>query len=280
MNLKQYTHQPDPGLFDTIQRRLRRRRAFRRGGVAVGAVALLGVATLFFANRTAVREEAPQVAAWQPSVQAAPPTAATTQPTDVQPMVAMQSHAVAAPATAPSSTVAIRPAAQSQPVADVSTAMTQPQAQPATSAATAVAEHPAAVPVSAPATNPAAGHEAVAATKAESPAPAVAAIPPAPKSEVESDGVEVWAPNIIVPDGDVDENRTFGLRFTTEVSDFKLYVFNRNGRQLVYSNDPHYRWDGTCNGSRLPQGAYVWVVQFRDSEGRPVQKKGTVTLLR
>lgn len=284
MNLKQYTHQPDPGLFDTIQRRLRRRRLIRVGSAVAAAVAVCGVAAALLLGRPAADEDAVQLASAQPlpSVSAQAPVAAAQPAADPQ----APSQAAAQPARQPepSAVSAATTAAPSQPAAIASATPSVPSAQSPSAAVTPKAAAPAAVQPSVMAEAPALSTDtsnSSSLTPHSSPlTPHSSLTPPASKSEVETDGVDVWAPNVIVPDGDVEENRTFGLRFSSEVSDFKLYIFNRNGRQLLYTGDPLFRWDGTCNGTRLPQGAYVWVAQFRDSKGNPVQKKGTVTLLR
>jgi len=101
-----------------------------------------------------------------------------------------------------------------------------------------------------------------------------------PSSTIVHEDNLMWAPNVIVPNGDVDENRTFKLKFTSAVTDFRIVIFNRGGRQLYQSNDPAFEWDGTHDGTAMPQGAYVWVAKFRDSDGRAHQEKGTVTVLR
>ena len=291
MNLKQYTHQPDPGLFDTIQRRLRRRRLIRVGSAVAAAVAVCGVAAALLLGRPAAAENAVQLASAQPlpSVSAQAPVAAAQPAAD--PQAPSQAAALAARQAEPSAVSAAATAAPSQPAAIASATPSVPSAQSPSAAVTPKAAAPAAMQPSVMAEAPALStdtsnstsltpHSSLLTPHSSLLTPHSSLTPPASKSEVETDGVDVWAPNVIVPDGDVEENRTFGLRFSSEVSDFKLYIFNRNGRQLLYTGDPLFRWDGTCNGTRLPQGAYVWVAQFRDREGNPVQKKGTVTLLR
>ncbi len=284
MNLKQYTHQPDPGLFDTIQRRLRRRRLIRVGSAVAAAVAVCGVAAALLLGRPAADEDAVQLASAQPqpSVSAQAPVAAA-QPA-VDPQAPSQAAAQPARQPEPSAVSAAATAAPSQPAAIASATPSVPSAQSPSAAVTPKAAVPAAMQPSvmaeAPALSTDTSNSSLLIPHSSPLTPHSSLTPPASKSEVETDGVDVWAPNVIVPDGDVEENRTFGLRFSSEVSDFKLYIFNRNGRQLLYTSDPLFRWDGTCNGTRLPQGAYVWVAQFRDREGNPVQKKGTVTLLR
>ena len=43
----------------------------------------------------------------------------------------------------------------------------------------------------------------------------------------------VWAPNIIIPSSDEEGVRTFGLRFSSEVSDFRIRIYNRQIACLV-----------------------------------------------
>ena len=112
------------------------------------------------------------------------------------------------------------------------------------------------------------------------PTPVAASKEPQPEEPEMEVADMVWAPNVISLSDDDERNRTFGLSYSSPVSDFKVYIYNRGGRQVYSSTDADFRWDGSMNGTQLPQGAYVWVAQFRDSEGRAVQRKGTVTLLR
>lgn len=280
MNLKQYTAQPDPGLFDTIQRRLRRRRLLRRAGVVAAVALVAGVAALLVVARPDATVAAPQMAALQPDARpaiapAAPasqPAAAVADPVQPQPAAAASSdpsHSNLQPPTSglrtPSPLPDIERLPSQQPLPVVAPALP--------TSSHAMAEVPSIPSVPASDASPDPSH-----SNLQPPTSDLRA--PAPKSETDPTEVDVWAPNVIIPDGDQEENRTFSLRFSDEVTGFKLYIFNRNGRQVAYSNDPAYRWDATHSGTRLPQGTYVWVAQFRDSQDRPVQKKGTVTVLR
>ena len=50
---------------------------------------------------------------------------------------------------------------------------------------------------------------------------------------------------------------------------------------LVYStSDINAAWDATVGGAQVPQGAYVWVATFRDSDGVSRREAGTVTVVR
>lgn len=90
----------------------------------------------------------------------------------------------------------------------------------------------------------------------------------------------LWAPNIIAPFAEEEENRVFKVKSTSEVSDFHMAVFNRGGRQVFSSNDINQGWDARRDGALVPQGTYVWIARFRDSSGTVRQEKGTVTIVR
>lgn len=90
----------------------------------------------------------------------------------------------------------------------------------------------------------------------------------------------LWAPNLIVPGGDVDENRHFSIKTTSTITAFKLHIYNRSGRRIYLTTDPDFVWDATMDGTPVPQGAYVWVATFRDTDGNSRQEQGTVTVIR
>ncbi len=57
-------------------------------------------------------------------------------------------------------------------------------------------------------------------------------------------------------------------------------VFNRFG-QLVYTTKTFMEgWDGRWKGEPVPGGAYVWMVKGKGIDGKMVEKKGTVVLMR
>ena len=89
----------------------------------------------------------------------------------------------------------------------------------------------------------------------------------------------MWAPNIFIPGH--DGNDRFRVS-NAEIEPQWLYIYNRQGL-LIYSTDsPDAGWDGTHNGTPVPQGAYVWKLVYRTAH-RPEETHsaiGTVTLLR
>ena len=90
----------------------------------------------------------------------------------------------------------------------------------------------------------------------------------------------LWAPNIIMPLADAEENRVFRVKSTSAVSNFRMVVYSRDGRPVFSTNDIDQGWDARRDGSPVPQGTYVWIARFRDSAGSMRQEKGTVTVVR
>lgn len=278
MDLKSYEVQPDSGLFEKIERRLRRRRMARVcGGVAAAVVAVAAVVWVAMPSEkaaVAVAPEAVAVARVQetPVPETVEPVAeerqAVSRPTPLQASAAVAQEVAPAAAVVPEKSVAVAKAAQ--PVV---------AAKPAEPVRVGAAVRPVpAVAEAKPAEPVVVGAEAAAGQAVAQEAPAAKGKDPS-SSVVHEDNL-LWAPNAIVPNGEVDENRTFKLKFSSTVTDFRITIFNRGGRQLYQSTDPQFLWDGTYDGAALPQGAYVWVAKFRDSDGRVHQEKGTVTIIR
>ena len=90
----------------------------------------------------------------------------------------------------------------------------------------------------------------------------------------------IWSPNIITPNGDVDENRFFSIKSSSTLDNFLIHIYNRRGQRVFSSTDPNFIWDATHDGAAVPQGAYVWVASFRDSDGQPHTVNGTVVVVK
>jgi gliding motility-associated-like protein len=57
-------------------------------------------------------------------------------------------------------------------------------------------------------------------------------------------------------------------------------VFNRYGEVVYETSQFREGWDGTFKGKPQPVGAYVWIFRGKDKNGRIIDNKGTVMLLR
>lgn len=278
MNLKDYREQPDSGLFEKIAGRVRRRRLMRRAGVSVAAVVVVAglCAVLWQADEEKDVVVNPQVALQQLPAQPKPTVVADS----------MEDEAVAPvvnkPDTAFRQQQVATVAKEKETVAEF--VVSNPQIVPLPQIVQATVPE-VRMPVE-PSRQPKAESQKSQGEEIAAPVDTVDSTVDTPvknnppeEQPLHEDNL-FWAPNIIVPAGEVEDNRTFSMKFTSAVTHFRINIYNRAGHQVFQSTDPTFVWDGTSKGTTLPQGAYVWVMKFRDSSGKLHEKHGTVTIIR
>jgi gliding motility-associated-like protein len=84
-------------------------------------------------------------------------------------------------------------------------------------------------------------------------------------------------PNAFTPNGD-GVNDTFGV-LASNITVFKMTIYNRWGQKLFETSNPNSGWDGTHNGADCPMDAYLMIVQY---EGATPMRRITkaITLIR
>ena len=109
--------------------------------------------------------------------------------------------------------------------------------------------------------------------------------------KIESWG-DLFVPNALYPESG-DEGSSLFLPKGKSLTEYNLQIFDKFGN-LLWENDeidpadgsPKVGWDGTSNGSLLPQGTYIWRVSAKfingpwngvDGNGK---KTGTIYLIR
>lgn len=89
-----------------------------------------------------------------------------------------------------------------------------------------------------------------------------------------------WFPSAFTP-GSADGNNKFSLYTINNYEFFHIYIYNRRGELVYESDDVHFEWDGTKDGSACPQGAYVYTCRYRKPGTTTLgTQQGTVTLIR
>lgn len=89
----------------------------------------------------------------------------------------------------------------------------------------------------------------------------------------------LYIPNIFVPSK--GDNNTFSIVCPSEMDQFHIAIYNRRGSIVFESDDLHFTWDGTRNGTPLPTGAYPYVITYtRAGSISQFRVKGTVMLVR
>lgn len=94
---------------------------------------------------------------------------------------------------------------------------------------------------------------------------------------------EVVIPNVITPNGDgVNDSLKFSIGKGTTLQNFTLY--NRWGNVIHVISGNNFTeliWDGrTTSGEMCSEGVYFYALDYTDTDGQSVHKKGYVTLFK
>lgn len=92
-------------------------------------------------------------------------------------------------------------------------------------------------------------------------------------------GPTYYVPNSFSPNGDGLNDIFRPIPVGISATDF-FNVYNRYGELVFQTNQWLRGWDGKYKGKDAPMGTYVWMVKGTDRNGRVVEMKGTVTLIR
>ncbi len=91
----------------------------------------------------------------------------------------------------------------------------------------------------------------------------------------------LFIPNTFTPNGD-NKNEVFKVE-GKHVNDFEMYIFNRWGELIFYSNDISHGWDGKYSGQKVQEDVYVWKLRYsvnkETGKKTPVDRTGVVTVL-
>ena len=278
--LKNLTIQPDPEVWEKIDKSLRRRRALRLTTTAVAGLALLAAVitgvVLWPSQQPAAKFRysdnqmfrCPDSARWDLE-----PFGADAARWDLEPSgadAASKTNETMAAAARwdlePSGADAALQNEGQQPMAEETQHAPRPVASPVSKAAELVAAR---------------WDQEPSGTDAASSVSRPAAVK-SPSSNRLEDTI-LWIPNAFMPASDDAAVAVFRPRLTVpdaSISNYKMTIFNRGGHIVFTSRDISTGWDGTYHGEEQTQAAYVYVIQYTDRENIQHQRRGTVTLIR
>ncbi|MFC2111353.1 gliding motility-associated C-terminal domain-containing protein, partial [Bacteroidota bacterium] len=100
--------------------------------------------------------------------------------------------------------------------------------------------------------------------------------------KVENCEQKIYVPNAFTPNGDGENDLFFPLGYSIDWNTLQMYIYNRWGEQLYYTQDVNKGWDGTSTHSNkvCQLGVYVWLIIVKDIYGNDIKMTGSVTLLR
>ena len=101
------------------------------------------------------------------------------------------------------------------------------------------------------------------------------------KTVIINDVFLAYIPTGFTPNGD-GLNDTFKIVGEgLDLSNFKMTIFNQWGELVFESSNPNIGWNGTQNGSLVPNGVYIWKIDAQEAHSPTFHRKdGFVTIMK
>ncbi len=92
---------------------------------------------------------------------------------------------------------------------------------------------------------------------------------------------QLLLPNAITPSNHDGLNDYFSIpeRNLLNINLFEIWIYNRWGELVYYTNDKNFRWNGEYRGTIQYQTVYNYVIRYTNAAGKPEFVKGSVTVL-
>ena len=84
---------------------------------------------------------------------------------------------------------------------------------------------------------------------------------------------------LFTPNGD-NLNDVFLPKVTTDLLEYRLYIYSRKGELVFQSDDIYNGWDGKFKDGICEPGVFTWMILYDSRDAGPQLMKGTVTLMR
>ena len=95
--------------------------------------------------------------------------------------------------------------------------------------------------------------------------------------------IEIICGDIFVPSGfspNNDGENDILCVYSDCMESLTFSIFNRWGEKVFESNSMNICWDGTWKGKNLNSGVFVYTLDGYLINGKPVQQKGNISLIR
>ena len=99
--------------------------------------------------------------------------------------------------------------------------------------------------------------------------------------EIPSCDFNLYIPNAITPSKEDGNNDYFCLpdAMLSQISSFEIRIYDRWGRLVFQSEDPHFQWDGREKGKLMKTTTYVYYIKLSLYAGGDYLYKGVITVL-
>ena len=89
----------------------------------------------------------------------------------------------------------------------------------------------------------------------------------------------IYLPNCITPTDNDGVNDIFRLPSVKDIATFDINIFDRWGRVVFHSEDPHFEWNGSVNGKILSGRVYNYRIELKTTGAEKRIISGSLTVL-
>lgn len=86
-------------------------------------------------------------------------------------------------------------------------------------------------------------------------------------------------PKAFTPNSD-GLNDVFLVFASSRITDYEMYIYDRTGKLIFKSTNIDSGWDGNVSGQIAPEGVYIYLINYKDSDGVKRQEKGSLILIK
>ena len=90
----------------------------------------------------------------------------------------------------------------------------------------------------------------------------------------------IYIPNTFTPNDDGLNDEFLPIIGFANYNKYTFRVYNRIGSEIFITTDINEGWDGKHKNKNVPVGVYVYNILIEDSQGTPIQKNGTILILK
>ena len=89
---------------------------------------------------------------------------------------------------------------------------------------------------------------------------------------------DIMVPNVFTPNGDGVNDYFFAK--AKGLIDFKMYIYNRWGKEIFSIETLDGKWDGKCMNTDAPQGVYYYLIKATGKDNKNYERHGSIELIR
>jgi len=90
---------------------------------------------------------------------------------------------------------------------------------------------------------------------------------------------DIYIPSAFTPNND-NLNDNFGVIDNVTLKYYSMQIYSKWGELIFTSDDVSKKWDGTFKGKKMPNGSYLWMLNYTNIRGRKFYEQGMVMLIR